>query len=77
MLRDNGVVDVRVDGVRRWYAIRPDALTELDDWLARFRQTWDQPLDALATELARGRRERRRRLESSDDPEASAPAGPA
>jgi DNA-binding transcriptional ArsR family regulator len=60
VLREQGVVAVRVDGTRRWYGVRSEALSELDRWLDQFRQTWDQPLDALATELARGRRERRR-----------------
>jgi DNA-binding transcriptional ArsR family regulator len=59
VLREDGVVQVRTEGARRWYAVRVEALSELDDWLDRFRRTWDQPLDALATELARGRRERR------------------
>jgi DNA-binding transcriptional ArsR family regulator len=59
VLRENGVVAVRAEGNRRWYAVRPEALAELDAWLDRFRRTWDQPLDALATELARGRRARR------------------
>jgi len=59
VLREQGVVVVRAEGTRRWYSIRPDALAELDTWLDRFRGTWDQPLDALATELARGQRERR------------------
>jgi hypothetical protein len=53
------VVAVRADGARRWYAVRQDALGELDTWLDQFRHTWDQPLDALATELARSRRQRR------------------
>jgi DNA-binding transcriptional ArsR family regulator len=60
VLREQDVVVVRAEGTRRWYSIRPGALAELDAWLDRFRGTWDQPLDALATELARGRRERRR-----------------
>lgn len=59
VLREHGVVAVRVEGTRRWYSVRPEALAELDDWLESFRHGWDQPLDALATELARGQRERR------------------
>jgi DNA-binding transcriptional ArsR family regulator len=59
VLREHGVVAVRADGARRWYAVRQDALGELDTWLDQFRHTWDQPLDALATELARSRRQRR------------------
>ncbi|WP_331279821.1 hypothetical protein [Streptosporangium roseum] len=34
-------------------------LQEVDIWLERFRQFWSQRLDALATELVRGKRERR------------------
>ena len=37
----------------------PRAPREADQWLERFRGVWSQPLDALATELARGKRERR------------------
>jgi hypothetical protein len=46
-------------GNRRLYAVESAPLREVDDWLEHFRQFWTQPLDALATELARGRRERR------------------
>ena len=59
VLREQGMVEVRADGARRWYAVRPEALGELDAWLDLFRRSWDQPLDALATELARSRRQRR------------------
>jgi hypothetical protein len=41
------------------YTIESAELYEVDAWLQRFRHAWDQPLDALATELARGKRERR------------------
>ena len=34
-------------------------LHEVDLWLQRFRRFWDQRLDALATELARGKHEGR------------------
>jgi DNA-binding transcriptional ArsR family regulator len=60
VLRDNGFATVRAVGTRRLYAVDPAALQEVDVWLERFRRFWDQRLDALATELARGRRERRR-----------------
>ncbi|HKH54928.1 MAG TPA: metalloregulator ArsR/SmtB family transcription factor [Propionibacteriaceae bacterium] len=60
VLRDHGVVQVRAEGARRIYALNAGGLTELDRWLDQFRRTWDQPLDALETELARGQRERRR-----------------
>jgi DNA-binding transcriptional ArsR family regulator len=60
VLREQGLVVVRPVGAQRLYALNYDALVELDRWLDRFRSSWDQPLDALATELARGQRERRR-----------------
>jgi DNA-binding transcriptional ArsR family regulator len=59
VLRDHGVVLVRAEGVRRIYALDPRALAEIDHWLDRFRRSWEQQLDALATELARGQRAQR------------------
>ena len=58
VLRENGFATVRADGTRRLYAVDAAPLREVDQWLSRFRQFWTQRLDALATELARGRRER-------------------
>lgn len=60
ILRDAGLMTVRVDGARRLYRVDRDALAEVDGWLDQFRGGWEQPLDALATELARGQREQRR-----------------
>jgi DNA-binding transcriptional ArsR family regulator len=58
VLRESGFLTVRPDGTRRLYAVDAAPLQEVDAWLGRFRQFWSQRLDALATELARGRRER-------------------
>src|SRR6476659_5605902 len=60
VLRDNGFASVRADGARRLYSVDGSGLHEVDVWLRRFRQFWEQRLDALGTELARGKRERRR-----------------
>jgi DNA-binding transcriptional ArsR family regulator len=59
VLRDNGFARVRAVGTRRLYAVEPAPLREADEWLSVFRRFWTPHLDALATELARGRRERR------------------
>jgi DNA-binding transcriptional ArsR family regulator len=59
VLRDNGFAVVRAEGTRRLYAMESAPLREVDQWLERFRGFWNQRLDALATELVRGRRERR------------------
>ena len=65
VLRDNGFATVRPDGARRLYAVDHTALREADAWLGRFRRFWTPHLDALATEVARGKR--RRRLAARDD----------
>lgn len=59
VLREAGFARMRPDGVRRLYAIDPTPLKEADLWLEHFRQFWTPHLDALATELARGRKRRR------------------
>jgi len=58
VLRDNGFATVRAEGTRRLYAVDSAPLQEVDLWLERFRRFWNQRLNALATELARGKRER-------------------
>ena len=59
VLREAGLVEVRRDAQRRVYSLRPQPLAEIDDWLSRYRGLWEQRLDALHTEIARGKRERR------------------
>ena len=59
VLREGGFANVRAEGTRRLYAVNPEPLREVDRWLQRYRRFWDQRLDALGTELARGRRARR------------------
>lgn len=59
VLRDNGFTTVRAEGTRRMYAVDPAPLQEVDMWLEAFRRFWSQRLDALGTEIARGKRERR------------------
>jgi len=59
VLRDSGFATVRPEGARRLYAVDAAPLQEVDAWLDHFRQFWEQRLDSLATELARGKRERR------------------
>jgi len=51
VLRDAGLVTVRVDGPRRWYDLRAEPLAELDDWLAPYRWMWSANLDRLGTHL--------------------------
>jgi DNA-binding transcriptional ArsR family regulator len=58
VLREAGLVEVRQDAQRRVYRLRPQPLAEVDDWLGRYRALWEQRLDALHTEIARGKTER-------------------
>ena len=51
VLREAGLVDVRVDGRRRLYALRPQPLVEVDQWLEPYRAFWSNRLDALERHL--------------------------
>lgn len=59
ILRESGFATVRADGTKRLYAVDAQPLREVDAWLDRFRGFWEQRLDALATEIARGKKKRR------------------
>jgi len=61
VLRDSGFATVRAEGTRRLYAIDTGPLAEVDEWLEQFRRFWAPRLEALATEIARGKRSRKRR----------------
>ncbi|WP_213005339.1 ArsR/SmtB family transcription factor [Paractinoplanes toevensis] len=58
VLREVGLVDVRQDAQRRIYSLRPEALVEVDEWLEPYRALWRNRLDALHTEIARGKKVR-------------------
>ena len=51
VMREAGLVTVRGDAQRRWYRLRPEALIELDAWLAPYRQAWAGRLDELERHL--------------------------
>ena len=59
VLRENGFARVRPEGTRRLYALEPEPLREADAWIEHFRRFWQPHLDALETEIARGKRRRR------------------
>lgn len=60
VLREARLVRVHAEGTRRLYRVDDAGLDAVASWLARFSDAFAQPLDALETELARGRRDRRR-----------------
>jgi len=51
VLRDAGMVDVRVDAQRRVYRVRTEPLEALDEWLQPYRALWSSRLDALERHL--------------------------
>jgi DNA-binding transcriptional ArsR family regulator len=59
VLRENGFATVRADGTRRLYSVDAEPLREVDAWLDPYRRFWNSRLDALGTELTRGKRQRR------------------
>ena len=61
VLRESGFASVRVDGPRRMYSVEVEPLQAVDAWLDRFRSFWEPKLDALETEIARGKKKRRNR----------------
>jgi DNA-binding transcriptional ArsR family regulator len=60
VLRENGFASVRPEGARRVYSFETAPMREVDQWVAQFRVHWEPKLDALATEVARGKLKRRR-----------------
>lgn len=51
VLRDSGLVDVRVDAQRRLYRLRPEPLREIDTWIEPYRQLWEGRLERLERHL--------------------------
>jgi DNA-binding transcriptional ArsR family regulator len=58
VLRESGFTSVRSEGQRRLYSVEAAPLREVDAWLERFRSFWEHKLDALDTEIERGKRRR-------------------
>src|SRR5687768_14176130 len=61
ILHEAGFVNVRPDGQRRLYSLRPDRFRELDEWLAQYRRLWEARLDRFGTALEEQRKRRRSR----------------
>jgi DNA-binding transcriptional ArsR family regulator len=73
VLRENGFASVRSAGNRRLYAVDTGPLQDIDRWLAPYRHFWEPRLDALSTEIARGRRARRTANQASTPNEKGRP----
>jgi DNA-binding transcriptional ArsR family regulator len=51
VLRDAGLVEVRVDAQRRVYRLRPEPLLAVEEWLAPYRAMWGERLALLEAHL--------------------------
>ncbi|WP_150460225.1 ArsR/SmtB family transcription factor [Nesterenkonia ebinurensis] len=60
VLKQAGVVESTVDAQRRLYSLRPEAVEDVAAWAQRISRFWNQRLDALETEVARGKAARRK-----------------
>ena len=58
-LRESGFVRVRIQGPRRIYSVDSKPLQAVDAWISQFRGFWEQRLNALTGEIARGKSRRR------------------
>ena len=59
VLRDSGFAHVRAEARNRLYSLDTAPLVQVEEWLDPFRRFWDHKLEALATEVARGKKARR------------------
>jgi DNA-binding transcriptional ArsR family regulator len=75
VLREAGFTTVRADAQRRLYAIDARPLEEAAQWLDQFRAFWQHKFDALETEIARGKRERRSKKSAQKKPSAARKSG--
>jgi DNA-binding transcriptional ArsR family regulator len=73
VLRENGFATVRAEGTQRLYALDPRPLESVDEWLHPYRRFWNQRLDALETELARGQRAQARPAQNPQPEVSSKP----
>ena len=60
VLRENGFANVAIDGNRRIYSLDSTGFEQMDEWLAPFRRYWAPKFEALAKEVARGKRAKKR-----------------
>ncbi len=68
ILEQSGFVQMRPDGARRLYSLRPEPFRELDTWVTRYRSLWTARLDAFGDALARKQQARQRTRRSRRTP---------
>lgn len=56
ILHDAGFVQVRPEGARRLYSLRPERFAELNDWVDRYRSLWEARLTRFDAALGQAQR---------------------
>ncbi len=56
LLRDSGFARVRKEGAKRRYSINPAGFEDVETWLRQIRNYWAPKMEALGTEIERGKR---------------------
>lgn len=65
ILHEAGFVQVRPEGPKRLYSLRPEPFRELDAWVSRYRSLWEARLDRFAEALDRRQKARAARRRES------------
>ena len=60
ILKDAGLVDMRVHAQQRIYTLQPKGLAELDAWIAKYKVFWPEKLDSLERHLDKNRGAKRK-----------------
>jgi DNA-binding transcriptional ArsR family regulator len=58
ILGEAGFVNMRPDGPRRLYSLRPEPFQAIDDWVQSYRRLWEARLDRFDEALKRRRNSR-------------------
>jgi DNA-binding transcriptional ArsR family regulator len=59
ILHEAGFVQVRSQGPKRLYSLRPEPFRDLDAWMAQYRSLWEGRLDKFAEALDRKQKARK------------------
>jgi DNA-binding transcriptional ArsR family regulator len=60
ILKDAGLVDMRVQAQQRIYTLQPKGLAELDTWIAKYKVFWPDRLDSLERYLDKNKGAKRK-----------------
>ncbi|RKH58149.1 ArsR/SmtB family transcription factor [Corallococcus aberystwythensis] len=68
ILQEAGFVQVRAEGTKRLYSLRPEPFQELDAWVTGYRGLWEARLDRFGQALERRRKARMANPKPEEEP---------